>query len=211
MAKRGILTVLSGFSGAGKDTVKNALLNQYPDTYAVSVSATTRDPRPEEKEGEDYFFVEEEEFRNMISRGEFYEYAVYQNHYYGTPRSYVDQKLSEGKDVILIIEVQGGRQIKERFPDSVLVFLTPPSAEELKKRLKGRQTEKSSEINGRLQRAAEEAEVIKSYDYILVNDDVESCARRLHGIIQAEHLKTSRNESLIDTISNELKQTGKEE
>lgn len=147
----------------------------------------------------------------MISRGEFYEYAVYQNHYYGTPRSYVDQKLSEGKDVILIIEVQGGRQIKERFPDSVLVFLTPPSAEELKKRLKGRQTEKSSEINGRLQRAAEEAEVIKSYDYILVNDDVESCARRLHGIIQAEHLKTSRNESLIDTISNELKQTGKEE
>lgn len=211
MAKRGILTVLSGFSGAGKDTVKNALLEKHEDTYAVSVSATTRDPRPGEKEGEDYFFVEEEEFRDMISRGEFYEYAAYQNHYYGTPRSYVDQKLSEGRDVILIIEVQGGRQIKERFPDSVLVFLTPPSAEELKKRLIGRQTEKMSEIAGRLQRAAEEAEEMPFYDYILVNDDVKSCAERLHGIIQAEHLKTTRNESLIENITNELKQTGKGE
>lgn len=211
MGKRGILTVISGFSGAGKDTVKNALVEKYKDIYAVSISATTRDPRPGEKEGVDYFFVEEEKFRDMISKEEFYEHAVYQNHFYGTPRKYVDEQLALGKDVILIIDVQGGRQIKERFPDSVLIFLTPPSAKELKKRLEGRKTESADQIQGRLRQAVEEAKEMPYYDYILINDTVEDCAERLHRVIQAEHQKADRNKSFITEITEELKELEKGE
>lgn len=210
MNRKGILTVVSGFSGAGKDTVKDALLKNHSDLYAVSVSATTRDPRPGEKDQVDYFFVREEEFLDMISKDAFYEHAVYQGEHYGTPKKYVDEQLSAGKDVILIIDVQGGMQIRERFPDAVLVFLTPPSAEELKRRLIGRNTEGKEKVLGRLRRAVEESEYMGRYDYVLVNDDVDPCAERLHQIIRSEHQKTRRNKSFIKEISEELKEMIKE-
>ncbi len=210
MGKKGILTVVSGFSGAGKDTVKDALLKKYSDLYAVSVSATTRDPRPGEKDRVDYFFVGEDKFLDMISKDAFYEHAVYQGNHYGTPKDYVDEQLEKGKDVILIIEVQGGMQIRERFPDAVLVFLTPPSAKDLKERLIGRKTEEKDKIAGRLRRAAEESEYMDRYDYVLVNDEVEPCAERLHQIIQSEHQKAKRNKTFIKKISDELKQMVKE-
>ena len=161
MNKKGILVVVSGFSGAGKGCLMKALLNSY-DCYALSVSATTRDPREGEINGREYFFVTEERFREMIEQEALYEYAEYQNHFYGTPRSYVDDRLNEGKDVILEIDVQGAETIKKRFPDTVLIFITPPSAKELERRLVERGSETPDKIRGRLLRAVEEAKYLSS-------------------------------------------------
>ena len=137
MDHQGILVVVSGFSGAGKGTLMKELLKQY-DNYALSVSATTRQPREGEKDGEDYFFVTKELFQQMIEENQLVEYAQYVNHYYGTPREYVEKKMAEGKDVILEIEIQGALKVKKRFPDALLLFITPPNAEELRRRLVGR-------------------------------------------------------------------------
>ena len=156
MDQQGILAVVSGFSGAGKGTLMKELLKRY-DNYALSVSATTRQPREGEKDGEDYFFVSREYFQQMIEDGRLVEYAQYVNHYYGTPRDYVEKKMAEGKDVILEIEIQGALKVKKRFPDALLIFVTPPSAGELRRRLVGRGTETIEVINARLRRAAEEA------------------------------------------------------
>jgi len=134
MKERGILTVVSGFAGSGKGTLMRELTSRY-DNYALSVSATTRDPRPGEKEGREYFFKSTEEFKEMIETDAFIEYAQYVNHYYGTPREYVEAQLRDGKDVILEIEIQGALQVKKKFPETLLLFVTPPSAEILKKRL----------------------------------------------------------------------------
>ena len=141
MNKRGILIIVSGFSGAGKGTIMRALMEQYSDTYALSISATTRKPRSGETHGKEYFFVSKEEFESMIEKEELIEHAQYVNNYYGTPRDYVFKQLESGKDVILEIEIQGALKVKEKYPDTLLLFVTPPNANELKERLIGRGTE----------------------------------------------------------------------
>ena len=158
MEKRGILIVVSGFSGAGKGTLMKELLSRYPEDYALSISATTRSPREGEKNGREYFFKTKDEFEKMIAKGELIEYAKYVENYYGTPRSYVETKLAEGKDVILEIEIQGALKVKEAFPDTLLLFVTPPTAGELRSRLVGRGTETMDVIESRMRRACEEAE-----------------------------------------------------
>ena len=206
MEQKGKLVVISGFSGAGKGTLMKALLAAHPDRYALSVSATTRDPRPGEKDGVDYFFVTDETFDSMIQKDDFLEYAKYVSHSYGTPRSYVEEKLSEGKNVILEIEIQGALKVKERFPDTLLLFVTPPSAGELERRLRGRGTETDEVIKSRLKRAVEEAEFMDRYDYILVNDDLETCVQEMHELIQAQRHKTSQNQEFIVEMKEDLKQ-----
>ena len=200
---KGILTVLSGFSGAGKGTAMKRLMEKYDD-YALSISTTTRNPREGEVDGREYFFKATEEFEKMIAQDELIEYARYVNHYYGTPRSYVEEQLENGKDVILEIEIQGALKVKEKFPDTLLVFITPPSAKELRRRLIGRGTESMEVIEQRLARAKEEAEGIDDYDCLIVNDDLESCVAELHSVIQNEKKKVARNGEFISKIRKEL-------
>ena len=166
---KGILIVLSGFSGSGKGTIMKELMKKYSEQYALSISATTRSPRPGETDGVEYFFKTKEQFEKMIADDELIEYAKYVDNYYGTPKAYVEEQLAAGKDVILEIEIQGALKVKEKFPDTLLMFVTPPSAEELKNRLVGRGTEEMSVIESRLSRAVEEAQGIEAYDYLIVN------------------------------------------
>ena len=201
---KGVLTVVSGFSGAGKGTVMKRLIQKYDD-YALSISVTTRKPREGERDGIEYFFKTKEEVETMIENDEFLEYARYIDNYYGTPRFYVEEMLAKGKNVILEIEIQGAMQIKAKNPEAVLVFVTPPSFEELRNRLVGRGTEPADVIESRLRRASEEAEGMPSYDYILVNDQVEDCVDRLHQIILSERAKAQRNEEFINTIRQEAR------
>ena len=161
MKKKGILIVVSGFSGAGKGTLMNRLLKEYDD-YALSISATTRKPRAGEADGREYFFKTIEEFEKMIAEDALIEYARYVDNYYGTPKAYVEQKLEEGKDVILEIEIQGALKVKEKFPDTLLLFVTPPDANTLKNRLVGRGTETMDVIESRMKRAKEEAKGIEN-------------------------------------------------
>ena len=201
---KGVLTVVSGFSGAGKGTVMKRLIQKYDD-YALSISVTTRKPREGERDGIEYFFKTKEEVETMIENDEFLEYARYVDNYYGTPRFYVEEMLAKGKNVILEIEIQGAMQIKAKNPEAVLVFVTPPSFEELRNRLVGRGTQTADVIESRLRRASEEAEGMSSYDYILVNDQVEDCVDRLHQIILSERAKAQRNEEFINTIRQEAR------
>lgn len=202
---KGVLTVVSGFSGSGKGTIMKALLKKY-DNYALSISATTRSPREGERNGREYFFKTKEEFQRLIEEDQLIEYAQYVENYYGTPREYVERCLDDGKDVILEIEVQGARKVKEKIPEAVLIFVTPPSAEELRARLVGRGTESMEVIESRLSRANEEAVVMPDYDYLLVNDDLEQCVEAMHWIIQAERCKMRRNETFQRKIKEELKE-----
>lgn len=202
--KKGILTVVSGFSGAGKGTLMKALLSKYSN-YALSISATTRGPREGEVDGREYFFKTVEEFEQLIKEDALIEHAKFVNNYYGTPKAYVEQQLNLGKDVILEIEIQGALKVKEKMPDTVLVFVTPPSAEELKRRLVGRGTETVDVIESRLRRANEEAVGIDRYDYILVNDDLDQCVEELHEVIQSEKNASKRNQAFISQITEELK------
>lgn len=204
MNRRGILIVVSGFAGSGKGTLMKELLNQY-DNYALSISATTRKPRGQEVDGKEYFFKTVEEFEKMIAQEDLIEYANYVGNYYGTPRTYVEEQLTSGKDVILEIEIQGALKVKEKFPNTLLLFVTPPSAEILKARLVGRGTETMDVVEMRMRRAAEEAEGLASYDYILINDDLQTCVEQMHNIIQSEHFRTSRNHDFMNQIKEELK------
>lgn len=203
MNQQGILVVVSGFSGAGKGTLMKELLKRY-DNYALSVSATTRQPREGEKDGEDYFFVNREYFQQMIEEGRLVEYAQYVNHYYGTPRDYVEKKMAEGKDVILEIEIQGALKVKKRFPDALLIFVTPPSAGELRRRLVGRGTETIEVINARLRRAAEEASGMEAYDYLLINDEIDACVEQMHQLITLQHSKTCYHLDFLSRVREEL-------
>lgn len=200
----GILVVVSGFSGAGKGTVIKRLLERHEGQYALSVSATTRGPREGEAHGREYFFLSVDEFESMIARNELIEHAKYVNNYYGTPRTYVEQQLSLGMDVILEIEIQGAKKIREQYPDALLLFVAPPSAAELKRRLSGRGTEDAATISSRLARAAQEASSIEEYDYYIVNEDVDDCVSQIHGIIQGEHARVGRNRAGIEAIRQEL-------
>ena len=201
---KGILLVLSGFSGSGKGTVMKEIMKKYSDRYALSISATTRSPRQGETDGVEYFFKTREESEEMIAKDELIEYAQYVSNYYGTPKAYVQEQLNAGKDVILEIEIQGALKIKEKFPDTLLLFMTPPSAEELKKRLIGRGTESMEVIQARLKRAIEEAEGIEKYDYLIINDDLEECVERFHSIVTNEHERVSRNEENIANMRSQL-------
>lgn len=196
---RGVLVVVSGFSGAGKGTIMKSLMAKY-DNYALSVSATTRSPRPGEEDGREYFFRTREEFEEMIRQDQLIEYAQYVENYYGTPRTYVEEQLAAGRDVILEIEIQGARKIKKKFPEAVLVFVTAPSMAELEGRLVGRGTESQEVIRQRLARAAKEAEGVEEYDYLLVNDDLEKAVDTLHDIIQSEHHSMKRNLGFIHQV-----------
>lgn len=196
---RGVLVVVSGFSGAGKGTIMKSLMAKY-DNYALSVSATTRSPRPGEEDGREYFFRTREEFEEMIRQDQLIEYAQYVENYYGTPRTYVEEQLAAGRDVILEIEIQGARKIKKKFPEAVLVFVTAPSMAELRGRLVGRGTESQEVIRQRLARAAKEAEGVEEYDYLLVNDDLEKAVDTLHDIIQSEHHSMKRNLGFIHQV-----------
>lgn len=200
--KKGILIVVSGFSGAGKGTLMKKLMQDY-DNYALSISATTRQPRVGEEDGREYFFRTKEEFEKMIARDELIEYARYVENYYGTPKQYVMEQLEAGKDVILEIEIQGAMKIREKFPDTLLVFVCPPSMEELKNRLVGRGTETLDVINGRLRRAVEESRGMDKYDYLLINDDLEECVDTLHETIRCERMRTSRNHDFVSRIQKE--------
>ena len=204
MSDQGILVVVSGFSGAGKGTLIKAMLEKHHN-YALSISATTRKPREGEMDGREYFFVTRERFERMIEEGQLIEHAQYVNNYYGTPRQYVFQQMADGKDVILEIEIQGALKIKERFPDALLLFVMPPSADELKRRLIGRGTETMEVIDQRLHRAADEADGMTSYDYILVNDQIDTCVEAMHQLIQAQHRKVSSNLDFIEQMKSELR------
>ncbi len=204
MSNKGVLAVISGFSGAGKGTLMKELMDKYP--YFLSTSATTRAPREGEVDGREYFFHTREEFEHMIKQGELIEWAEYVGNYYGTPKKAVEKQLSEGKDVLLEIEMQGGMHIKEQFPDAVLIFITPPSYEELERRLKGRGTEDIEDIKKRLLRATEEVAYMRSYDYIVINDDLMEAVDRINDIITNEHYRTANSLNQIERIEKDLTQ-----
>lgn len=204
MSHKGVLSVVSGFSGAGKGTVMKSLMSKY-NNYALSISATTRKPREGEENGREYFFKTVEEFKEMINNNQLIEYATYNGNFYGTPKDYVESKLNEGFDVVLEIEPQGAMQIKEQNDDVVLIFITPPSADELKRRLVNRGTEDMDTINARLAIAEKESVYMDKYDYLLVNDELEVCVEELHNTIQSEHLRVNRNINKINSIKEDLK------
>ena len=204
MKRKGILVVVSGFSGAGKGTLMKQLVRTY-DTYALSVSMTTRPPRPGETDGREYFFVSREVFEQKIRENGLIEYARYCGNYYGTPREYVERQLLAGKDVILEIEIQGAQKVKEMFPSALLLFVTPPGIKELRRRLSGRGTETEDVIKERLCRAQAEAEGIEAYDYLVINDDLDTCVEQMHGLIQNAHCAPGRNQELIEVLRTQLK------
>ena len=204
MSRKGILAVVSGFSGAGKGTLMKALLSEHADQYALSISATTRGPREGEVDGREYFFKTKDQFEQMIAEDALIEHACYVGNYYGTPKSYVMEQLEAGKNVILEIEIQGARKIKEQYPDAVLLFVTTNDAQTLKDRLTGRGTESEEVIRNRLLRAAQEAEGIEEYDYLVVNDDLDTCVNEVHGIITSEHLKMRRRLEFVTNIREDL-------
>ena len=202
---KGKLFVISGPSGTGKGTICSEILDQRP-SIRMSVSMTTRAPRPGEEEGKEYFFVSKDVFEDNIQQDGLIEYAQYCDNYYGTPREYVERQLEKGKDVILEIEIQGALKVKEKFPTALLMFVMPPNATELKKRLEGRGTESKEVIAKRLRRASEEAEGIEKYDFIVINDKLEECDRQMHSLIQAAHFTPDRNGEMIDNMRKELEE-----
>ncbi len=203
MNKQGSLTVISGFSGAGKGSIMRELLKSHPE-YALSVSVTTRKPRPGEVDGKDYFFLSQEEFDRLVEEDGLLEHAGYVDHCYGTPRAYVEKAMAEGKDVLLEIEVQGARQVKEKRSDAILLFVTPPSAGELEQRLVGRGTETPEVIKERMQRAAKEAQEMSWYDYLIVNDNLEEAVELVHRTIQEAKNAPLRRKAFIEEITKEL-------
>ena len=213
LAKKGILVVVSGFSGAGKGTIMKNLMSRYGESYGLSISATTRAPRPGEADGKDYFFVSREQFERMISEEKLIEYAKYVDNYYGTPRDFVEKQLEAGKSVILEIEIQGALKVKNKFPDTRLLFVTAPSAEELKNRLVGRGTETKDVIEARLSRAYEESLGIENYDYLVINDTIENgislidrliCDERSGNIENNRAHRVSANIDFINKMREEL-------
>lgn len=202
--KKGILIIISGFSGAGKGTLVKKLLQTY-DNYALSISMTTRQPREGERDGVEYFFRNKEQFEQTIAENGLIEYACYCGNYYGTPKAYVEEQLAAGKDVILEIEIQGALKVKAQFPESLLLFVTPPSAAELERRLVGRGTEKPEVIRRRLAQASEESEGMEAYDYIVVNDNLDVCVEEVHRLVDAARRAPVRREAFIKEIREELK------
>ena len=188
--------MVSGFSGSGKGTIMKELMKKYADSYALSISATTRNPRPGETNGVEYFFRTKEQFEQMIKEDALIEYAQFVGNYYGTPKAYVEEQLEAGKDVILEIEIQGALKIKKQFPDTVLMFVSAPSADELKDRLVGRGTETKEVCAQRLSRAYEESLGIEKYDYLVVNDKLDDCVELVNDIIHSSD-DTKKNQDYL--------------
>lgn len=209
--KKGLVVVLSGFSGAGKGTIMKHLLNKYPGMYNLSISATTRGKRHGEEEGREYFFKTREEFDRMVANNEFLEHATFNGNSYGTPKAYVQKLIDEGKDVILEIEVNGALQVKKIFPDALLLFVTPPSATELKNRLVGRGTETADVVAQRLSISSKESLLMPKYDYLVINDQIDESVERVHMIIQSAHYATKANSAQIAELQEELKAFSKGE
>lgn len=191
--QNGLLIVLSGPSGVGKGTVRKALFESEGHNFTYSISMTTRQPRNGEIDGEDYYFVTREEFEKRIEEGKFLEYAEFVGNYYGTPIDKVEQNIADGKEVVLEIEVEGARQVKEKMPDAVFIFIAPPSFNALYERLKRRGTERQEVITERLAKARRELRLMNDYDYIVINDEVNNAADRIRAIIRAEHASTKRS------------------
>ena len=209
MTERGLLIVLSGPSGVGKGTVRKAIFESSDNDFQYSISMTTRNIRPGEEEGVDYFFRTKEEFEALIEAGEMLEYAEYVGNYYGTPLEYVNKTLDEGKDVFLEIEVQGALQVKEKVPDGVFIFLTPPDLDELRDRLSGRGTDSLEVINERMAKAREEIKLMSEYDYAVVNDEVPLAVERVKKIVEAEHFRVDRvigrYQAMLDAATQKIK------
>jgi guanylate kinase len=191
--ERGLLVVISGPSGVGKGTIRKALFQIPDNNFCYSVSMTTRKPREEEIDGQDYFFVSRQEFETRIKSNGFLEYAEFVGEYYGTPLDYIEQQMESGKEVIIEIEVQGALQVREKIPEAVFIFIVPPSKEDLIERLKQRGTDTSDKMLKRIQKAEREFGLAYKYDYIVVNDEVRNAADRIYAIIRAEHAKTERS------------------
>ena len=204
--QRGILAIISGFSGAGKGTVVKEIFNTYEKDYSLSISATTRKPREGEVDGVQYFFLDKEVFEKKIEENQFLEYAKYVDNYYGTPKEFVFSKLDQGISVILEIEMQGALKVKEQYPETVLIFITPPSAEELESRLRGRGTETEDVIASRLSRASEEVDYMNKYDYVVLNESgkVAECAAAIHHIIETEKKKVIYSSRTINDLTEGL-------
>jgi len=193
--EKGLLIVLSGPSGVGKGTVRKAIFDD-PDTdFEYSISMTTRNMRPGEVDGRDYFFKKREEFEALIEADEFIEYAEYVGNYYGTPVQYVRDTMDAGKDVFLEIEVEGAKQVRKKFPEALFIFLAPPSLAHLEERLIGRGTESKDVIAYRVSEARKEVEMMNLYDYVVVNDEIERAKSQIQTIVEAEHLKRERIEA----------------
>lgn len=194
MQEKGLLIVLSGPSGVGKGTVRKEIFSQPDTSFEYSISMTTRNPREGEVHGVDYFFKSREEFEELISQGKLLEYAEYVGNYYGTPVDYVRETLDSGKDVFLEIEVKGAKQVREKFPEGLFIFLMPPSLTELKNRIVTRGTETEDLINNRMLTAREEIEMMHLYDYVVENDQVDLACDRIKAIVTAEHCRRERVE-----------------
>ncbi|MFS0590674.1 guanylate kinase [Cytobacillus horneckiae] len=194
MKEKGLLIVLSGPSGVGKGTVRKEIFSQPDTAFEYSISMTTRQPREGEVDGVDYFFKSRKEFESLIQQDKLLEYAEFVGNYYGTPVDYVKETLESGKDVFLEIEVQGARQVREKFPDGLFIFLVPPSLLELKNRIVTRGTEPAHVINNRMTVAKEEIEMMNLYDYVVENDQVELACDRINSIVVAEHCRRTRVE-----------------
>jgi len=202
MKKQGVLIVISGFSGAGKGTVVHQLMSD--SGCRLSISATTRAPRTGEEEGREYFFLTKEEFQKRIEEGRFLEWAEFSGNFYGTPKDFVLEQISAGRDVILEIEAQGALQVKDQYPDAGLIFLTAPSMAVLKRRLEGRGTEDSQQVAARLNQAKKEIEQMHRYDYIVVNDQLEDCVDKVRRIIEALHERACQKNELISSFREEM-------
>lgn len=188
---QGLLLVISGPSGAGKGTICRALREKMPEVE-YSISATTRPPRPGEKDGESYFFLDREKFLKMLKEGAFLEWAEVYGELYGTPRKPVEEALARGQDIILEIDTQGAAQVKRCYPDGVFIFVVPPSFSELERRIKGRGTESPAAISDRLAWVKKEMDQLDLYDYVVVNDRVEEAVAKIQAIIVAEKCRTKR-------------------
>lgn len=199
----GVLIAVSGFSGAGKGTIMKRLTEKYPG-YALSVSATTRDPRPGEREGIEYFFKSEAEFDRMIKNNELLEYAGYVGHYYGTPKHYVEEMRKNGKNVILEIEVQGALKVKEANPDTVMIFVAAPSLGEIEHRLNVRGTESKKTIADRMSQVKREIKSVEKYDYLVINEEIDKSVDLINSIVEAERTRVKNKKDFINRLSEEI-------
>ena len=207
---KGRIIIISGFSGTGKGTIVNKLLESSND-YEISISATTRAMRKGEVEGKSYFFVTKEKFKDMISKDELLEHACYVNNYYGTPKKYVFDELEKGKNVILEIEVQGALQVKKIYNEAMLIFILPPSAKALYDRLKSRNTETDEMIKNRLTRSLEEISFINQYDLVVVNDDLNECVKKIKSVVENNVTIDNTEKETINNIINKYKEDVKGE
>lgn len=195
MKEKGLLIVLSGPSGVGKGTVRKAIFSEPGKAFEYSISMTTRKPREGEVDGVDYFFKTREEFEELIQQGKLLEYAEFVGNYYGTPVDYVRDTINSGKDIFLEIEVEGAKQVREKFPDGLFIFLAPPSLSELQNRIVNRGTDSEDVIKRRMQVAKEEIELMNLYDYVVENDSVDNACEKINNIIVAEHCRRERVEA----------------